>query len=467
MSHDHNFLKGIGVLAMAIALGACPGPEVIPDDLPPKDLVTRATPELPAVPAERVAASGVEEFEVDGLKVILKPTPGRPIVSIQLFIDGGVANLDEKTAGIEALALAVATHSGTQKTPRDDFNRKLNAMGSSIGASTNRDFSILSMGSVLPCFADTWRLFAEVLTAPAFDEKQLELDRERTIEGIKAEIEDPEQRMSKTASELFFAAHPYVLRTDGTVETVQSFTREQLTAYLKALMTRERLTLVVVGDLTRATIEGAVRADLAGLPAGQYQRRDLPPLDPGVADLSIAEQELPTNYMIGYFTAPAATHPDYYPLLVAINVLSDRLFEEVRTKRNLTYAVSSGLGARPYNYGYLYATPVDPTKTVEVMYAEIDRIQTEALTAKELSDQIEVFLTEHYMRQETNSAQVATLGAAELNGGGWEQSLVFIDRVKAVTPADVTRVSKDYIKNIHWGIVGNPAAVDKALLTSR
>jgi zinc protease len=154
-------------------------------------------------------------------------------------------------------------------------------------------------------------------------------------------------------------------------------------------------------------------------------------------------------------------------MLMAINILRSRLFEEVRTKRNLTYAVSSGLGRRPYNYGFLYATPKDPDTTLKVIYDEVEKLQEVPVDPEDLSDQIEVFLTRFYMDQETNAAQASTLGSAELVGGGWEQSLVFIQRIKGVTPADIQRVARGYIKNIHWGVVGSPQAVDPKLFKSR
>lgn len=455
------------LLVAAVALSACPGPQPIPDEKPQPDLVTRATPELPVVPQEVIDRSGVVEFDVDGLKVILKRTPGNPVVSGQLFIDGGASESTAETAGLDEMALSVAVGGGTATTPRDAFNSRLESMGSAIGASANRDYSVISMRSVRPYFEPTWALFAQVLTEAAFDQKEYDLTRQRTVEAIKSQDDDPEQSMSNTASDLFFQGHPYVIRTIGTVESVESFTREQLQAHYKGLLTRERLTLVVVGDVEQGLITEALGRDLAALPRGDWKRKDLEKLAPGPSDLATVTRELPTNYMLGYYAAPSPTDPDYYPMLVATNLLSDRLFEEVRTKRNLTYAVSSGLASRPYNYGYLYITTVKPNEAIPVMYAEIDRIQNELVDAKALSDQVELFLTEHFMKQETNSAQAATLGAYELTGGGWQQSLVFLDRIKAVTPEQIQATARNYFKNIHWGVVGNPEALDPEVLTAR
>lgn len=455
------------MLVALVSLSACESaPDPKPDPIP-KEVVTLKVPELSAVPKEAIANSGVEEFEVDGLKVILKQTPGRPVVSVRLYIPGGLATADPATVGLEDLALKVGTSGGTKTTPRSEFKASLESMGSSISGGSDRDYATISARSVRPYFAPTWKLFAQVVTEPSFDEKEFELTKKRTVEGIRARLDDPDQSLRITATDVFFADHPYGFQVSGELETVEPLTRDALVAHYKTLMVRERCTLVVVGDVARDELEAGIKGDLSAMPSGKWEPVLAPELIAGPADLKVVEKEVATNYMLGYYSAPPPTHPDYFLLKVATSILADRLFEEVRTKRNLTYAVSAGLGSRQRNYGYLYTTAVDPKTTVSVMYAEVERLQNEPIDADELNDQLAVFLTEFYLGQETVDAQVSSLGASEVVGGGWEQTLVFIDRVRAVTPADIQRVAKEYMRNVHWGYVGDPAKADKALLTSK
>jgi zinc protease len=455
------------MLLLAMLLASCGTAAPVPDAASTEELVTLQIPELSAVPADAIENSGVEAFDVDGLRVIVKRIPGRPVVSVRMYIAGGMATADPATAGVESLALVVGTAGGTESTPRDEFKATLDSMGSSISGSAGRDFSSISAGSVRAYFEPTWALFAQVLTEPSFDAKEFELVKSRTLERIRSRLDDPESALKRAAQDVFFSGHPYGLEVAGELETVEPLTRDQIVSHYKGILTRERLTLVVVGDVTPSEIEAAVRADLASLPRGEFKPVFPPELLVGNADVNVVEKSLPTNYLLGYYTAPAPTHPDYFPLRVATAILGDRLFEEVRSKRNLTYAVAAGLGSRQRNYGYLYTTAVDPVTTVGVMYAEVERLQNEPIAKEELQEQMNVFLTEFYLQRETAGAQVESLGASELVGGGWEQTLVFIDRVRAVTPEDVQRVSAAYMKNIHWGYVGDPAKADEALLKSR
>jgi predicted Zn-dependent peptidase len=454
------------VSALALVTG-CSGPDTVLDEVPTSDAVVEV-PTLPPVAADVVAASGIVEFEADGLEVILKPTPGKPVIAVEMMIKGGAANTDASRAGLEELSLTVATSGGTKTTDKDALAAKLNSMGSAVVSSTSRDFSSVSMHAIRPYFDETWKLYAEVLSEPAFDAQQFDLEKTRALDRLNSLKDDPDQYVTWIANELHFAGHPYANRSMGNLAAVTAIDRDKAATYYRELLTRDRLVLVVVGDVTREDIEAKIARDLAKLPKGAY----VPPVFAGsvTAPSKVSydpREQLPTNYLLGFFNAPPPSHPDYYPMVVAINLLSDRLFEEVRTKRNLTYAVSAGLARAQANYGYLYTTAADPTTTIKVIYGEVDRLASQPLTPKEFQDLINVFLTEHFMHLETNAAQAGSLGSSESIGGGWEQSLAFIENIKKVTPEQIMAVSGTYLKDVHWGYVGNKTSSDESLLTSK
>jgi zinc protease len=95
------------------------------------------------------------------------------------------------------------------------------------------------------------------------------------------------------------------------------------------------------------------------------------------------------------------------------------------------------------------------------MLREIARLQAEEINPEEIKGTAQHFLTRYYMGQETNAAQAGELAQYELIGGGWRNSAVFIDRLRAVTPADVKRAANTYMRNLQFVVLGDPRQINK------
>src|SRR6266513_2249810 len=95
------------------------------------------------------------------------------------------------------------------------------------------------------------------------------------------------------------------------------------------------------------------------------------------------------------------------------------------------------------------------------MQNEIARLQHQAVDSDDIQAVVAQYLTTYYIGQETNAAQAAELAQYELIGGGWRNSLAFLEKLRAVTPADVQRVSQKYMRNIRFVVLGNPKQIDK------
>jgi predicted Zn-dependent peptidase len=257
-----------------------------------------------------------------------------------------------------------------------------------------------------------------------------------------------------------YAGHPYLNNTNGTPETVAKLTAEGLRAYHTKLMETSRLLLVVVGDLNPAEVRDLVTASFGKLPRGNYKQETVPPLVFDKSSVDVTPRDLPTNYIQGLFTAPSLTSPDIYAMRIASSLLRDRVFEEVRVKRNLSYAPDAFLRTQAANVGGLYVTAVDANQSIRVMLSEITRLQNEAVSNDDIRAVIAQYLTTYYLGQETNAAQAGELAMYELIGGGWRNSVDFLEKLEAVTPADIQRVSQKYMRNIRFVVLGNPKSVD-------
>src|SRR5207249_10983109 len=89
-------------------------------------------------------AALVSEFDVNGLKVLVKRREGSLTVAAGLFIRGGSENITAENAGIEALMLDVASEASVT-FPRERLRSELSGMGTIIGFDVNRDYSVLAL----------------------------------------------------------------------------------------------------------------------------------------------------------------------------------------------------------------------------------------------------------------------------------------------------------------------------------
>lgn len=411
-------------------------------------------------------AAQVSEFDVNGLKVLVKRREGSQTVAIQLYIRGGAGNITTANAGVEAFMLNVASEASTG-FPRDRMRKELARMGTVLGESVSYDYSALAMTATRTNFDRSWDIFTDVALHPAFTKEDVDLVKSRLVASLSDDTDEPDTYLQRLQEKVAYAGHPYLNRPEGTAESISRLTADDLRAYHQRTMQTSQLLLVIVGDLDATLLKARITATFGKLPRGTYKPPTTPALTFNASTVDITTRELPTNYIQGLFTAPSITSPDIYPMYVASSLLRDRVFEEVRVKRNLSYAPDAFLRTQAANIGGIYVTAVDANQAVRVMLNEMTRLQREPIGKEDITAVIAQFLTTYYIGQETNAAQGAGLAQYELIGGGWRNSLQFLEKLQAVTPADVQRVAQKYMHNIRFVVLGNPTAIDKTVFVGQ
>lgn len=402
-------------------------------------------------------------FVVEGIPVILRRNTANEVVAANIYLLGGSRQLTPETAGIEALFLT-ASERGTRRYPGAALRTRAARLGSEIGVQLNDDWSTLGFKSIRATFDSTWALVADRLVAPTLAPREVALVREQLLAAARQRGTSPDDAASELADSLLFAGHPYAINPLGTPASVGALTAEQLRQYHAQQVVRSRLLVVVVGNVERAQVERLVRRTLGTLPQGSYRWTPPPALPVRGGAVTFDNRPLPTNYLLGYVPGPAATSPDYMALRVASAVLSGRLFAEVRSRRNLSYAVESPFLERSSAIGGLYVTTVDPNAVLRVMREELYTLQNERVDAAGLKRLQQQFITDYYLKNETNDKQADVLARAELYEGDFRAADRFMERLRAVTPADVQRAARQYLTGFRFAYVGDERRVDRRLL---
>src|ERR1043166_1078115 len=161
----------------------------------------------------------VSEFDVNGLKVLVKRREGSLTVAAQLYYRGGVENINATNAGVEAFMLNVASEASAGY-PRDRMRKELARMGTVIGESVNYDYSALSMTSTRSNFEKSWDIFADVAMNPSFTKEDVDLVKSRIVSSLSDDTDEPDTYLQRLQEKVAYAGHPYLNRPEGTAESI-------------------------------------------------------------------------------------------------------------------------------------------------------------------------------------------------------------------------------------------------------
>ena len=407
------------------------------------------------------AQTATTTFTAGGITVIYKPTQ-KQIINVSVYFRGGVNNYPANKAGIENLAIASVSECGTAKYSKDAFKDKADSYGIAVYGSAGRDNALIGLNCISQYFNTGWDLLAQAVTTPSFDEGEFNKLKQKVISGIKQSASSPDARLSDMAMQNAFAGTPYAINPAGTEETAGSIkAAEAKDYYYNTLLNKTRMFIVVVGNISKADITAKIIAAFANVPAKPYQPDALQiPVFKGNT-LTVEERQLATNYITGIMNGPAYTSADYVPYRLAFASLSDKLFTEIRTKRNLSYAPQAYARGGAIPYSAVYVTTTNPKAAVEVMANEIDSLKTMGFTEKDLKNSKALFITSNYMKDESTNAIAASLGTAETLGN-WKiaESLPVI--INNTTQTQMTDAFRKYIMGIKWNYLGIKKQADEA-----
>jgi zinc protease len=402
-------------------------------------------------------------YQVGGVRVIHRLTPANDVVAANIYLLGGVRQITDENAGIELLLLE-ASDRGTREYAGDRVRRTLSRLGSSIVVDPETDWTLFGLRSTRAGFDSTWSVLASRLMHPTLDSSQVRLVREQLLASVKQRGDNPDALVTFVADTFAFSGHPYARSTLGTERSLSRLTVEDLTRYHSEQIVTSRMLVVIVGNVPRERVERLIKRTLAKLPSGNYAWTLPENVPPRPAGFALEARSLPTNYLLGYYAGPPAGSKDYQALRIAAAVLSGQLFAEIRSRRNLTYAVDAPFVERAIAAGGLYVTTVSPDTTLALMRQQISALQQGTIDAEALERLVQQFITEYFLNNETNAEQANFLARAQLYRGDFRVADLFVDELREVSPEDVQRVARQYMRNVRFAYVGDPQDVSARAL---
>ncbi|MGH3147227.1 MAG: M16 family metallopeptidase, partial [Rubrobacter sp.] len=279
----------------------------------------------------------------------------------------------------------------------------------------------------------------------------LEREREVIVEEIKMYEDRPDQLADEYLSSLIFHEDPLGRPIIGSAETVRGVDHDTLKGFHQSTYTAQNVFVVAAGKLDSEELEGMVENRLSGLPEGEPFHREASPKRPA-SRISYKFKETEQYHVsIGSLGIPAKSE-DRYAMAALNNVLgggmSSRLFQEVREKRGLAYAVYSyhqGYSDAGAIKTYVGSTTGNVEEAVRVIVEQLGRVQEEPVEDEELYRTKQQLKSSTLLALESTAARMNRVGRSVITGAELLTPEEISARIEAVTPEDITRLANKHL----------------------
>lgn len=406
------------------------------------------------------AQNETTSFDVDGLKVIYKPTV-KNMVSVRVYFRGGVTNYTAQQSGIENITLGAVIKCGTTKHSANDFKDIADYYDIGLSNTAELDYSGIEMSCISKYFDKGWDLLTEAINNPIFDNNELQLLKNSITSDIRQQEANPDKHVQQMLINNAFAGTLYAIDPDGTEETIASFTPAQLKEYYGTMLNKNKMFIVIAGKLTTDDIIRKVKAAFSNIPVRPYTAPVLTAPVWNDNKTTIETRNLSTNYVNGILNAPVMTDPDYIPFRLGVSAFSGTLFSVLRTQRNLSYDPGAYCANLRMPYMVMYVSTTNPAEAVGLMVSELNRVKGLNISNKGVDQIKSSYITSNYMKLQSSSAITSNLGLAEIMGGWsyFENIPVLLDQV---TSAQITKAVQKYAVGVRWSYLGNAEAAQQA-----
>jgi zinc protease len=406
------------------------------------------------------AQSPTTSFDVDGIKVIFKPTV-KNMVSVRIYFRGGVSNYPAKQAGIERMTLGALTQCGTIKHGANEFKDIADYYNIDLGAGAEFDFSDVEMSCISKYFDNGWDLLTEAINSPIFDPNEVQLLKNNFASAVKQKESNPDDHVQEMVLKNAFAGTVYATDPDGTEASINSFTPADLKAYYSTMLNKNKMFIVIAGKLSKEDIVAKVRASFSAISTRPYQPVAL--TEPVWNDnhTTAEVRSLATNYVAGILNAPVMTSPDFIPYRLGISAFSGTLFSELRTKRNLSYDPGATTTNQLMPYAVMSVSTTSPGLAVTIMVNELNRVKGLTISKKGVEQLKSSFITSNYMKLQSSGAITGNLGLAEIMGG-WKYFEDLPTMLDQVTPEQITKAMQKYAVGVRWSYLGDVEEAKKS-----
>jgi predicted Zn-dependent peptidase len=387
----------------------------------------------------------------NGLRILTERMTQVRSVSVGVWLTRGSRHESAERGGI-AHFVEHMLFKGTGTRSAEDIAQAIDSIGGQLDAFTAKEYAsyyIKVLDEHLPLALD---ILSDIVLNPAFNPEDIEREKKVVVEEIKMVEDTPDDLVHEIFTQGFWEDHPLGRPILGTRETVESFTAGSLRGYFRNAYTPHNLIVSAVGNLEHAHLRDLVEAKFGALASvGEVVSEEAPRVVPKI---QIRNKELEQSHVCLGASSYPQDHDDRYSSYVLNTLLggsmSSRLFQNVREKRGLAYAVFSGLAAyRDAGSFTIYAGCANDVvgEVIDLVVDELKVVKQTAVPTAELRRAKDHLKGSLMLSLENTASRMSHLARQEIyfdRQFGLDETLEGVERV---TAEDVKRVAEDLFRD--------------------
>ena len=386
----------------------------------------------------------------NGLVLLTEAMTDTYSVAAGLYLQVGSQHEKPAQAGISHL-IEHMLFKGTKRHSAKALAQIIDAVGGRTNAYTSKEHTLYHVTVTAEHCEFAFDFLSDIVFQSLIPPKDLELEKNVVLEEIKMSEDAAEEYVADLVEQALWPKHPLGRFVIGGPKTVAKFSRKDLQDYMYRYYQPHNMVLAVSGcidhDQVLAWVKKYFKPHVQRVPK-RVASQKLPQLRASSGYTFIKRDTEQCNLCLAY-PMTGYMHPRWAAQQVLNTLLggamSSRLFQEVREKRGLAYAV----GSYPNYYRHTGAltvfagtSPKTARKTVEVILRELQRVVDKPMSSGELTNIREKIKGSTYLGYETAEAHMGWLGRCEMLDNTFMPILKVIDQLNKVTAADVQAEAK-------------------------
>ena len=398
----------------------------------------------------------------NGVRVITERMPHVRSVSVGVWINSGSRRETPEQNGLSHF-IEHMLFKGTTKRSAEAIARSVDSIGGNLDAFTAKELVCFNTKVLDTHLSQAFDVVADLVLHPLFRDEDIEKEKGVILEEIKMEADSPDYLVHEIFSSNFWKDHPLGKPILGTRETVKKFDRNAIHEYYTQVYEPSNLLVTAAGNLTHTGLVALVREHFEALqPVAPAAPDPIPNTHARIAlrNKKALEQ---VHLCLGVPSYPLP-HEERFACYVLNTLLgggmSSRLFQNIRERQGLAYAVFSELS--PYRDTgclsiYAGTSAESARKVVESILNEFRDLKENRVSDEELRRAKDHLKGSLMLGLESTSSRMSNLARQEMYFRHFFTLDDLVESIEAVTLDDVQRIARTFFdqKQIAVTVLGN------------